>query len=149
MNNDQAKNFYDRAQRFTQAVMEGVRQGGLFPGELVVMRTVCESRENRTTPTAISRLMAVRPPTISPIIARLERQGLLLRIHGQTDRRKIYLQATPAGEKAYELAYRQMMAYYQVLIRRLEPEELDLFLKLLEKISPPTFTEEDPPCSNC
>ena len=146
MDNELVQTFYERSHQFTRAIMEGVNQGGLFPGELVVMRAACEGRQNRATPTAISRRMRVRPPTISPIIARLERQGLLLRIHGETDRRKVYLKATPEGRKAYDLASRRMLAYYRTMTQRLEPEELTLFLTLLEKITPPNFSEEDTLC---
>ena len=89
------------------------------------------------TPTQLSQILRVRPSTITPMLQRLEDQGLLCRIHSREDRRQVFLTITPEGRDFLEENRRRLLTFYRSLLARLGPEEAALFLDLLEKISDP------------
>jgi DNA-binding MarR family transcriptional regulator len=47
---------------------------------------------------ALAELEGIRTPTVSGLVDRLERAGLLARLRSETDRRRVGLTITPAGQ---------------------------------------------------
>ena len=72
-------------------------------------------------PTSLARLAAaeqVRPPTMSRVVAALRASGLVARRRDPGDRRRIVLEATPAGRRVLREGRRRRV---RELARRLRP----------------------------
>jgi DNA-binding MarR family transcriptional regulator len=66
----------------------------------------------------------VRPPTISRLVQRLERDGLVSREPDLTDRRVVRVRATRAGEQVLEEGRARRVAALAARLAALEPAEL-------------------------
>lgn len=75
---------------------------GLTPSQLLVLQEIGERGE--VTPTELSAALQFGQATITNIVDRLERAGLVTRQRGEQDKRRIHLAATPEGERIIELA---------------------------------------------
>ena len=75
---------------------------GLTPSQLLVLQEVGERHE--TTPTELAAALQFGQATITNIVDRLESGGLVTRKRGEEDKRRIYLAATSAGERAIDEA---------------------------------------------
>ena len=122
---------------YCRMVREEMRRSGRFPGELHLLHTICESPGGQVTPSQASRMMHMRPPTLSPIVGRLEDQGLLVRVPSRTDRRKTYLEATEEGRAVYRKSHESMLRFYRGMAQGLSHQEVETFLSLLKKVTRP------------
>jgi DNA-binding MarR family transcriptional regulator len=79
----------------------------------------------------------VKPPTISRIVAGLERDRLVKRVPDVTDARRVHLQATPKGAKLMErgrLSRIRYLASHLEMLTRDEVAILDKSLGILERV---------------
>ena len=111
-------------------------------GQLMVLRYLREHQQSPVAPRDLSLELGVRPPTVTPIIRRLERKKYLTRLPSNEDRRRVDLSITPEGLAALQELETQLMLFYQSLLDRLTPDEGDELLQLMDKIS-------DSPCHIC
>ena len=74
-----------------------VRVCGLTGPQLLILRTIYES--GPTTASTLARTISLSQATVTGILDRLEKRGLLERSRSDTDRRKVIVQATPDGER--------------------------------------------------
>ena len=117
-------------------------RGGAWPQPQIHALIYLERhQELSVTPTQLSQVLRVRPSTITPMLQRLEDQGLLRRIHSKEDRRQVFLAITPEGKDLLKKNWERLVAFYRSLFARLTPEEGLLFLELLEKIADPISPE--------
>lgn len=72
----------------------------------------------------------VRPPTMSRIVAGLERDGLLRR-HETEDRRRVRLEATAKGTKILEEGRKRRVESLALALRSLSKAELERFSELV------------------
>jgi DNA-binding MarR family transcriptional regulator len=75
--------------------------------QLTVPQLVCLRFINRievTTPGALAREVSLSQATVTGILDRLERRGLVLRERATDDRRRVYIRMTSAGEQVVEAA---------------------------------------------
>jgi MarR family 2-MHQ and catechol resistance regulon transcriptional repressor len=77
--------------------------------------------------------LAVSSPTITSLIDRMEKKGLLRR-EDCIDRRKIEIQLTPEGKRFYEKAKEQITEFLQKSVSVLTPQETTELLLLLKKL---------------
>ncbi len=142
----------ERLFRANARYLHTLTRGGAWPQpQIHALVFLDRHREAPVTPTQLSQVLEVRPSTITPMLQRLEDQGLLSRIHSREDRRQVFLAITPRGREFLEENRERTTAFYRGLLSRLAPEEVPLFLDLLEKISdppPPDFAPKgcEPPC---
>lgn len=75
------------------------RQVGLSIPQLVCMRAIhdLEAESQDVTVMKVSQIVHLSPPTVSRIIDRLAKAGLVTRERSQHDRRKVAIALTPAG----------------------------------------------------
>ena len=73
-----------------------IAEHGIAFGVFPVLRILWD--EDRLTQAEIIRRARMKGPTIVGIVAKLEADGLILRIQDQTDRRKRMIALTPKGE---------------------------------------------------
>ena len=79
------------------------KQHGLTITRLLCMRAIEHAANREVTASMISRDVQLSPATVTGILDRLERDGLVMRERSSKDRRKVYLSITPAGQE--RLAY--------------------------------------------
>jgi DNA-binding MarR family transcriptional regulator len=72
--------------------------------------------------------------SISTIIDRMEKNGLVKKIRDLPDRRSVRLQITPAGEKKYIEALKPNREMIKRLLSVYSDEELETFIRLLRKL---------------
>ena len=120
-------------------------RGGAWPQAQIHALVYLEHhRDAPVTPTQLSQVMGVRPSTITPMLQRLEDQGLLSRTHSREDRRQVFLAITPRGREFLEENRQRQLEFFRTLLDRLAPGEAALFLDLLEKISDPPPPDGSP-----
>jgi DNA-binding MarR family transcriptional regulator len=82
----------------------------------------------------LGRELMVSSPTITSLIDRMEKKGLVKRAEDCKDRRKIEIQLTPEGKKLYEKAREQFREFLQKSVSVLSPQETTELLLLLKKL---------------
>ncbi|HVR71539.1 MAG TPA: MarR family transcriptional regulator [Vicinamibacteria bacterium] len=88
-------------------------------------------------PVSLGRLAAaeqVRPPTMSRIVAGLERAGLAARAGDPRDGRQVVLQATRAGARVLHRGRRRRIAALAARLRPLAPRQLGTLAEAAELI---------------
>ena len=83
----------------------------------------------------LTERIGVQPGSASEVIAKLEDAGLIERTQSTTDRRTTDIQLTEAGKIQAEEAECQRKERHQEMFSCLTPEEKEMFLTLLEKVS--------------
>jgi DNA-binding MarR family transcriptional regulator len=74
------------------------------------------------------------PNSITPILDRMEKSGLVKRVRDNRDRRSFYLKMTTKGEKYFQKSERVVSKMIQELLDCLSDKELQTLQDLLEKI---------------
>lgn len=77
------------------------REAGLTVPQVLCLRAVAELRDSATVAT-IGRRVDMGAPTVSGVVDRLERQGLVRRERCTQDRRRVYIRLTGTGEERLE-----------------------------------------------
>jgi len=87
---------------------------------------------------ALARAEQVRPPTMSRIVAGLERAGLVRRRPDRADARAVRLEATARGRRLLQLGRARRVADLAVRLSTLSPEEQALLghaAELIERLA--------------
>lgn len=79
----------------------------------------------------ISRLMCVHPSTVTGILKRLERSGLVRRRPDPRDRRRVCLGVTEKGQRINAMTTRTIEAVFEGVMRRTAPDKLEHSRQLL------------------
>ena len=72
-------------------------------------------------------------PSLTGILTRMERDGLVLRLKPLNDQRKLYVSLTQTGQKLYENAQAQVEEVYQQLEAQYSPEKMQQLTALLQE----------------
>lgn len=83
----------------------------------------------------IGEYFNIKLSTLTSIIDKIERQRLVKRVNSKEDRRVVYLDITNKGKKLYAEYNRYLYVVSQMMRRSLEPEQFDIFVEGLEKMS--------------
>lgn len=102
------------------------------PGQMAIIGNLMTSKDPMTV-TEISKRLKVAPPTISQMIADLERDDLVERIHGEQDRRTVYVSITPAGKKLLKEMKEMALIELQKLAEFLGESDCSEFCRILAK----------------
>lgn len=108
---------------------------GLSQTDFSALSTVV--REGRIGLGELAGREGVKPPSMTRIAAALERDGLVVRLTDPVDRRRAWLEATPAGRRLVERNRRRRDAYLATVLRGLSPEDLatlDRGVAILERV---------------
>jgi len=109
------------------------RESGLTGPQLLVMRLT--GAHGEITSGVIAREVSLSQATVTTILDRLERKGLLKRERSADDKRKVILTLTEAGEKALENAPKLMQESFIRSFNQLEGWEQSLILSSLQRVS--------------
>ncbi|MBF9232238.1 MarR family winged helix-turn-helix transcriptional regulator [Microvirga alba] len=73
--------------------------------------------------------------TVSRAVSSLEQRGLIVRRPNEDDRREELLALTPEGSAIYESLAPQALAFEEHLVSVLKPQEQELLVSLIDKLS--------------
>lgn len=104
-------------------------------GVLVTMKYIGESAR----PTDIARWLSRSPNSVSMIIDRMVKAGLVKRTRGKRDRREVRITATSKGEDALKPATAVGLEFIQKLMVPLSDEDLSTLVELLEVVRREAF----------
>lgn len=109
------------------------RESGLTGPQLLVMQLVGTYGE--VTSGIVAREVSLSQATVTTILDRLERKGLLKRERSAHDKRKVLVSLTEAGGAALEAAPTLMQESFIRAFNQLEDWEQTLILSSLQRIS--------------
>ncbi|MCP9267481.1 homoprotocatechuate degradation operon regulator HpaR [Xenorhabdus sp. XENO-1] len=78
-------------------------------------------------------LTCILRPSLTGILTRMERDGLIFRLKPMNDQRKLYVSLTPAGQELYEQARGQVNDGYKAIEDAFSPAKLAQLLALLDE----------------
>ncbi len=107
--------------------------------------------------TDVSRALAISKPAATQMVNHLVKNGLVERIHSRSDRRVVYIQATPEGENTFQKIMKSRMVYIERAVRRIGVERaallgdllnefMDVLVTVTEEENLPSATEEKTKC---
>jgi DNA-binding MarR family transcriptional regulator len=101
--------------------------------QLAILREA--QRLDGVSPSALARAVHLSQPTVSGILSRLERRGLVCREQSAGDRRSVLIRVTPEGEAMLEEAPSLLQDHFRAELARLEDWERHWLLAALERIA--------------
>lgn len=99
---------------------------GMLLGQLI--------RHGKMKVSDLSKKMGLSNSTVSGIIDRLEKQGMVQRIRSQEDRRVVYVDVTPKFKDAFEKNFKDMEKRFEEILNRADEKEIDTILNGLETL---------------
>ncbi|HBO24319.1 MULTISPECIES: homoprotocatechuate degradation operon regulator HpaR [unclassified Providencia] len=73
-------------------------------------------------------------PSLTGILTRMEREGLIFRLKPLNDQRKLYVSLTPAGQDLYDQARQEVEEGYQKIEQAFSPEKMKRLTALLDEL---------------
>ena len=95
--------------------------------------------------TDVSRALAISKPAATQMVNHLVKNGLVERTHCSSDRRVVYIQATPEGKRSFVHVMKSRMVYIERAVHRIGVERAALLGGLLNEFVDAlvTVTEEN------
>lgn len=106
---------------------------GLTGPQLVVLREV--GRLGGASVSALARAVNLSQPTVSGIVERLEKRGVLRRERSDRDRRSVFVTLTPAGAEMLRDAPSLLQDRFRRELARLEEWERTQMLSILQRLA--------------
>ncbi len=94
--------------------------------------------------TALAQRMCASGPTLTGLVDRLEKQGLVKRERDDDDRRLVRLHLTETGHQAFAILDEHMSERMGRVLQALEPDDRETFVRLMGRIAD-AFAEKTPP----
>jgi len=110
----------------------GLRAAGLSDVQWRVLRVLAE--HGTVDVGRVAREAYVLGPSLSGVLARMERDGLLRRARDAQDQRRTVVQATPQGLRKVEQLAPSVQAHYEQLERALGKDRLTQLYALLDEL---------------
>jgi DNA-binding MarR family transcriptional regulator len=138
LNDDTWAIFHQTYQSLTKCADEAFARIGLLHQQYQVLRAM-KNMPATVTATAIANWLDRNSNSITLIIDRMERSGLVKRVRDLKDRRAIRLIITPEGKKRYAQADEPAQELSREVLSALTQDEMATFMELLQKIREKTF----------
>jgi len=113
--------------------MRLVGEYGLTGPQLATLQEA--ARLNPVSAGALARAVSLSQPTVTGILTRLEKQGLVERSRGETDRRTVTVKVTRAGRSMLARAPSLLQEEFRHELSRLEQWEQLMILSNLQRIA--------------
>lgn len=108
-------------------------KGDLTLSQMMVIESFRHSKDGYQTVQDIQNALHVAQPTVSGLVKRMEKKGLLKRVDSKDKREKV-LTLTEEGKDAINNARNGMLSIESILLASLNEEEIEQFRNLLDKI---------------
>ena len=115
---------------------------GITPQQYAVL-AVFKGSKSPVTPTEVARQLDRRTNSITLIVDRMEKAGLIKRVRNLQDRRTIQLVMTKKGLEAFDRATKPGTDFVKEILSCLTEKELKIFINFLERIRQKAI---DSPC---
>jgi len=109
-----------------------VKQFGLTGPQLVVLQEI--ARADEITPSQLAKAISLSQATVTGILERLEKRDLIARRRSNSDRRRIWVSSTPAGDQLLEAAPPLMQESFVEQFDRLQNWEQHMILSSLQRL---------------
>ncbi|GHF11042.1 MarR family transcriptional regulator [Kordiimonas sediminis] len=110
-----------------------VKQTGLTAPQLVVMHAI--RKQGRIPPSAVAREVALSQATITSILDRLEKAGLVRREPSEKDKRVVHACLTSDGMRRLEESPELLQAGFLRQFRKLEDWERSMLISSLQRVA--------------
>lgn len=100
--------------------------------QLVCLRQI--ERDGQTTPSALARQISLSQATVTGILDRLSNRGLVNRVRSDTDRRRVHVTLTEAGQQLAESAPSPLQQRFAQRLEALAPEGQARIAEVLQQI---------------
>ena len=111
-----------------------LRAHGLSDQQWRVLRVLADPAHAEGLDTGrLARESHLLGPSLTGMLARMERDGLVLRLKPVNDQRKLYVSLTKEGNALYEHAQAQVEEAYQQIEAEYTPEKMKQLTTLLEE----------------
>lgn len=109
------------------------RRTGLTPSQLIVLQLV--GREGQALPSAVARDAQLTQATVTALVDRLVAAGLVSRRRGVSDRRRVWIELTPAGRQRLARSPDLLQDRFAASFERLEEWQQLQLIAVLEQVS--------------
>lgn len=120
---------YTESRRLTKGL---ARSFGLTGPQLTVIKILEEIGDLSLS--GLSSRIKAKNSTVTGIIDRMEREGLVVRERSETDRRIVLIRLTPKGHELAESIEVKPMQLFRQALRSLPRRDLDDLFRILEKL---------------
>jgi len=117
-----------------------VRKHGITTPQLIILKQI-EGKETITV-TQLAKQVSLKQATVTDILNRLERKGLVLRVKDTGDRRRVLVKETDAGKKLLEAAPSPLQDTFIEKFENLEDWKQSMILTSLQLLGT-LMTEEE------
>ncbi|MCP1727924.1 DNA-binding MarR family transcriptional regulator [Natronospira proteinivora] len=119
-------------QAFESYAMPDIRSHGFNPAEFDVLVTLGNTSGMTLTELGDSTLLF--KTTLTSVVDRLQKKGLVERIPCDTDRRRTYARLTEAGEHRFEEVFPAHIAHLKKRVGRIPKRERDRLVRALREV---------------
>ena len=112
--------------------LDALRERGLTQGEAHILAILASS--GRADVAHLHRGLAHKRSTLTSILDRLERRGLITREVGETDRRTFVVRVTAKGRKLAQRIQRHLTALERAVIDRVSAADIKGFHRVVEAL---------------
>ncbi|MEQ8313664.1 MAG: MarR family winged helix-turn-helix transcriptional regulator [Gammaproteobacteria bacterium] len=109
------------------------KESGLTASQLLVIEAI--EKLNDPTPSSIAREILLSQGTVTNLIDRMERNGLVRRVKSASDKRSVGLVTTPEGLERYQNAPELLQEEFLTEFRKLESWEQHHLLSAVERVA--------------
>lgn len=110
-----------------------MQRSGLSGPQLLIMQAI--ARAGDITPGALARSASLSQGTVTSILDRLEKRGLLRRERGTSDKRKVFVSLSEAGREALAKAPTLLQEHFIQAFQGLQDWEQTLILSSLQRVA--------------
>jgi len=120
-------------QRATMRFQELMGRHGLTPTQMAALATVL--RHGEVSQNQLGRLTAMDPSTISIVVRKLLKLGLVVGVASESDQRLSLIRMTPKGVRTTLPLLEESNEVGRRVLAPLSPEEQEVFLSLLRRVA--------------
>lgn len=110
-----------------------LKESGLTTSQILVLKAI--KKLDKPTPSIVAKEILVSQGTVTNLVDRMEKKGLLQRVKAQDDKRSVHLVITESGEQRYADAPELLQAEFLTEYRKLKSWEQTNLLSAMQQIA--------------
>ncbi|ATW28240.1 MarR family winged helix-turn-helix transcriptional regulator [Candidatus Formimonas warabiya] len=126
------KLFMEVTKLFRHNMSKSLGDIGMTGPQSRIIHTLCRFEKIKVS--GLSRMVSLSNATVSGILDRLEKQGLVERTRSNEDKRVVYVSLTPRFKEIHEDFHRRSDEYFVNMINKGTPDDLNKIIEGLETL---------------
>ena len=110
-----------------------LKESGLTTSQLLVITAI--DKLDKATPSSVAREILLSQGTVTNLVIRMEKKGLLQRVKAEDDKRSVCLTLTEMGRTRLADAPETLQAEFLIEYRKLESWERQMLISSVERIA--------------